>query len=580
MTEAVGRLGSLPSAEPRWRFDSRWILIGVPVALVCWLALVPLSFLFWQSFLTPYTAAKPSEWTLDNYRNAYFTAETIRLFFNSVIFASGTAVFALALGTTLAWLNERTNTPFKKLFFALAIIPLVIPGILFTVAWILLASPKIGLVNVWLQWLTGSDAVFVDIYTMTGMIWVDGLHYSPIAFLLMTAAFRSMDPALEESAQMSGASILQIARRITFKLAWPAALGSLLILFVRAIESFEVPALLGLPVGIHVYTSAIYHAIHQYPSQIGLASAYAATLLALCCIGIYVQSRLTYQASRFSTVTGKGFRPRTIDLGRWRWLAASLFVLYFLVIVLLPFLILVWSSLQKFYSAPSWAALQSVSLDSYRAVLDYPQFWSTVRNSLFLALTCAFIIVILGAVISWVVVRTKIPGRWLLDSLASMPLVFPGIVLGLSIMICYLYIDIGIYGTIWIMLVAYVTRFLPYGMRYVSTSMMQIHKELEESAAMSGASWALNFRRIVLPLLKPGLLAGFIYVVIVSIRELSSSILLYSPGTEVISIMIWELWQNGQYVELSALGVMLIMLLFVLVMIAQVIGKRFGIAEK
>jgi iron(III) transport system permease protein len=581
MTEAMGRLGDLPSAETsRWRFDSRWLLIGVPVALVVWLALVPLSFLFWQSFLTPYTASKPSEFTLDNFRNAYFTAETIRLFLNSVIFASGTAVFALSLGTALAWLNERTNTPFKKLFFALAIIPLVIPGILFTVAWILLASPKIGLLNVWLQWLTGTDAVFFNIYTMTGMIWVDGLHYSPIAFLLMTAAFRSMDPALEESAQMSGASIMQVARRITFKLAWPAALGSLLILFVRAIESFEVPALLGLPVGIHVYTSAIYAAIHQYPSQIGLASAYAVTLLVLCCSGIYLQSRLTYQATRFSTVTGKGFRPRTIDLGRWRWLAAALFVLYFVVIVLLPFLILVWSSLQKFYSAPSWAALNNISLDSYRAVLDYPQFWSTVGNSLFLALTCATIIVILGAVISWVVVRTKIPGRWLLDSLASMPLVIPGIVLGLSIMIVYLYIDIGIYGTIWIMLVAYVTRFLPYGMRYVSTSMMQIHKELEESAAMSGASWGMNFRRIVLPLLKPGLLAGFIYVVIVSIRELSSSILLYSPGTEVVSIMIWELWQNGQYVELSALGVMLIMLLFVLVMIAQLVGKRFGIAEK
>jgi iron(III) transport system permease protein len=203
-----------------------------------------------------------------------------------------------------------------------------------------------------------------------------------------------------------------------------------------------------------------------------------------------------------------------------------------------------------------------------------------VRNSLFLSLTCATTVIVVAAVISWVVVRTRIQGRWLLDSLASMPLVFPGIVLGLAIMICYLYIDIGIYNTIWIMLVAYVTRFLPYGMRYVSTSMMQIHKELEESAAMSGASWSMNFRRIVLPLLKPGLLAGFIYVVIVSIRELSSSILLYSPGNEVVSIMIWELWQNGQYVELSALGVMLILLLFVLVMIAQIIGRRFGIAER
>jgi iron(III) transport system permease protein len=581
MTDAVGRLGPLPHAEnTRWRLDSRWVLIGVPVALVVWLAIVPLAFLIWQSVLTPHTAAKPAEFTLDNFRTAYFTGEPFGLFVNSVIFASGTAVFALVIGTALAWMNERTNTPFKKLFFALSIIPLVIPGILFTVAWMLLASPKIGLLNVTLQWLFGTDMVFFNIYTMAGMIWVDGLHYSPIAFLLMTAAFRSMDPSLEESAQMSGASILQIAYRITFKLAWPAALGSLLILFVRAIESFEVPALLGLPVGIHVYTSAIFNAIHQYPSQIGLASSYAITLLVLCCFGIYLQSRLSYQSSRFSTVTGKGFRPRTIDLGPWRWLAASLFVIYFVVIVLLPFLVLVWTSLQRYYTAPSWDALHRLSFDNYRTVLDYPGFWTTVGNSLFLSLTCATTIILVAAVISWVVVRTKIPGRWMLDTLASMPLVFPGIVLGLAIMICYLYIDIGIYNTIWIMLVAYVTRFLPYGLRYVSTSMMQIHKELEESAAMSGASWSMNFRRIVLPLLKPGLLAGFVYIVIVSIRELSSSILLYSPGNEVISIMIWELWQNGQYVELSALGVMLILLLFVLVMIAQIIGRRFGIAER
>jgi iron(III) transport system permease protein len=580
MTEAVGRLEALPHAAARWQFDSRWILIGLPVALVVWLAVVPLGFLLWQSVLTPQTAGRPAEFTLENFRTAYVSAETARLFLNSVVFAAGTAALALVLGTALAWMNERTNTPFKKLFFALAIIPLVIPGILFTVAWMLLASPKIGLLNVALQALFGTDYVFFNIYTMSGMIWVDGLHYSPIAFLLMTAAFRSMDPSLEESAQMSGASILQVAWRITFKLAWPAALGALLILFVRAIESFEVPALLGLPVGIHVYTSAIFAAIHQYPSQIGLASSYAITLLVLCCFGIYLQSRLSYQGSRYSTVTGKGFRPRTIDLGRWRWLAASLFVLYFVVIVLLPFLVLVWTSLQKYYSAPSWEAFRRLSLDNYRIVLDYPSFWQTVGNSLFLALSCAVVVILTAAVIAWVVVRTKIPGRWLLDSLASMPLVVPGIVLGLSIMICYLTIDIGIYGTIWIMLVAYVTRFLPYGMRYVSTSMLQIHRELEESAAMSGASWSMNFRRIVLPLLKPGLLAGFIYVVIVSIRELSSSILLYSPGTEVVSIMIWELWQNGQYVELSALGVMLILLLFVLVMIAQLIGKRFGIAER
>ena len=577
MTSAAGRVASMPVAAPR--FDAKWLMIGIPVALVIWLALVPLAFLLWQSVLTPQTASAPAQFTLDNFRTAYFSTDTARLFLNSVQFSAGSALLALVVGTTLAFLNERTNTPFKTLFFALAIIPLVIPGILFTVSWIMLASPKIGIINLALQGLFTTDAVFVNIYTMAGMIFVDGLHYSPMAFLLMTAAFRSMDPALEESAMMSGASVPQVARRITLKLAWPAAFGALLILFVRSIESFEVPALLGLPVGIHVYTSSIYQAIHEYPSQIGLAAAYAVTLLLVTSLGIYVQARLSSQGAKYATVTGKGFRPRTIDLGNWRYFTAGLFILYFIVIVLLPFLVLVWSSLQKFYSAPSWAALSRVSLDSYRTVLDTPQFAQTVWNSLVLAVGCATVIMLVSAVISWIVVRTKLPGRWMLDNLASLPLVFPGLVLGLAIMVCYLTLDIGVYGTLWIMFIAYVTRFLPYGMRYSSGSMLQIHKELEESAAMSGATWGLTFRRVVLPLLKPGLLAGFIYVMIVSIRELSSSILLYSPGTEVVSIMIWELWQNGQYVELSALGVMLIVLLFLLVLLAQFVGRRFGIAE-
>jgi iron(III) transport system permease protein len=585
-TDTAGHLAHLhresDRTEPRrppWRGEAHWLLIGGPVVVVVWLALVPLTFLLWQSFLTPQSAAAPAHYTLDNFRTAYFSAETLRLFLNSVEFAIGAAALSLALGIALAWVNERTNTPFKKLFFALSIIPLVIPSILFTVSWHILASPKIGIINKVLQGVFDTDTVFVNIYTMGGMIWVDGLHYSPMAFLLMTAAFRAMDPSLEESALMSGASVLQVARRITLRLAWPAAASALLILLVRAVESFEVPALLGLPVGIQVYTSSIYLAIHQYPSQVGLASAYAVTLLLLTSVGIYLQSRLARHGARFATITGKGFRPRTIDLGGWRRLTASLFVLYFTVIVLLPFLVLIWSSLQRFYSVPSWAALRRASFASYYSVLDYPGFAGVVSNSLFLAFASATLIMLMTAVISWIVVRSRVPGRAILDNLASLPLVFPGLVLGLSIMICYLYIDIGIYGTIWIMLIAYVTRFMPYGMRYNSTSMLQIHKELEESAAMSGASWGMTFRRVVLPLLKPGLLAGWIYVLIVSIRELSSSILLYSPGTEVVSVMIWELWQNGQLAELSALGVMLILLLFCLVMLAQMLGKRFGVAE-
>ena len=561
------------------RLDYTWATIAIAVAVVAYLALLPLGFLLWQSFFTPRTAAKAAEFTFENFRIAYASTETAQLFFNSVQYATGSALFAFLVGGVLAWMNERTNTPFKTLFFALSLVPLIIPGILFTVAWIFLASPKIGLINIALQHLFDTKHVFVNVYSMWGMIWVDGLHYSPMAFLLMSATFRSMDPALEESALMSGASVLQTAWRITLKLAWPAIFATVLILFVRAIESFEVPALLGLPVGIHVFTSAIYHAIHQYPSQVGLACAYGVTLLLITTAGIYFQSRLSGKGGKYSTITGKGFRPRPIDLGRWRYLTAAIFIAYFLLIVVLPFLVLVWSSLQKFYTPPSLAALQNLTLDPYRFIFNYAPLTGAVWNTSVLAIASATVIMLVTSVICWITVKTKLPGRWLLDTLASVPLMFPGIVLGLAILIFYLNVKIGVYGTLWILFIAYLTRFLPYGMRYNTNSMLQIHKELEESAAMSGASWATTFRRVLLPLLKPGLIAGWIYIVIVSTRELSTSILLYSPGTEVVSVVIWELWENGQYVELSALGVMFIIALFFLVICAQLLGRTFGVKE-
>ena len=571
--------GYQATERPGHRFDWKWLVIGACVVFTVYIAVIPLAFLLWQSFRTPQTAAVDAVFTLDNYAEAYGSIETLRLFWTSIQFAFGTSVFAFVLGTTLAWMNERTNTPFKSVFFALSLIPLVIPSILFTVSWILLASPQIGIINLVLQGQLGLAEPPFNIYSLGGMIWVDGLHYSPMAFLLMTAAFRAMDPSLEESATMSGASILQVARRVTLRLVWPAIVATILILFVRSIESFEVPALLGLPTGIEVFTSAIYQAVHRYPSQVGLASAYAAALLIITTAGVYFVSTLSSRGSKYATMTGKGFRPRLIDLGRWRWLTAAIFVVYFLLIVVMPFSVLLWSSFQRFYSVPSMEAVRNLTLDPYRFIFGYPNLLRAVVNSVMLSFGAATIVMLVTSVICWIVVKTKIRGRWILDNIASLPMVFPGLVLGLSIMIFYLNVDVGVYGTIWIMLIAYVTRFMPYGLRYNTTSMLQIHRELEESAAMSGASWGTTFHRIILPLLKPGLLAGCIYVMIVSIRELSTSILLYSPDTQVISIVIWELWENGQYVELSALGVLFILSLLVLVLVAQWLGKKYGVKE-
>jgi iron(III) transport system permease protein len=250
-------LPDVPQAPSLRRFDARWIVVGACIALVAWLAVVPLGFLLWQSVRSPATAALPASFTLGNYAAAYAQGETARLFANSLAFAAGTAAVSFVAGTLLAWLNARTNTPLRRLFFGLSLVPLIVPGVLFVVAWILLGSPRIGLVNVALRRLFATDAVFVDVYSLWGMVAIDGLHHVPIAFLMMSAAFRAMDPSLEESALMSGAGVLTVARRITLRLAGPAAGATLLILFVRALESFEAPALLGLPAGIPVFTSAI-----------------------------------------------------------------------------------------------------------------------------------------------------------------------------------------------------------------------------------------------------------------------------------------------------------------------------------
>ena len=306
-------VGSPVTAPAFWRrIDLKWVVIGVSVAVVSYLAMIPLVFLLWQSFFTPQTATKAAEFTLGNYVEAYTSLETLRLFFNSLKFAAGSAVFAFLVGTLLAWMNERTNTPFKTLFFALSIIPLIIPGILFTVAWILLGSPKIGIINLVLQGWFGTDYVFFNVYSMWGMIWVDGLHYSPMAFLLMTAAFRSMDPSLEESAMMSGASIFQIAWRVTLKLSWPAIFATMLILFVRAIESFEVPALLGLAGGhrgVHLVDLPGHPPVSEPDRpRFVLRGDAAVDHHGRACTS---SRACPSQGSKYSTMTGKGFRPRT-----------------------------------------------------------------------------------------------------------------------------------------------------------------------------------------------------------------------------------------------------------------------------
>ncbi|HEY0889099.1 MAG TPA: iron ABC transporter permease [Nocardioides sp.] len=549
------------------------LILGVVALVVAYLAIVPLWFLIQGTFFDSQTNA----FTFSGFTRAYTDDQAFEMLRNSVWFAIGSAVLSLVVGTALAFLNVRTDVPFKGLFFAASIIPLVIPGILYTVAWIFLASPDIGLVNFVLEPIFGEGAV--DIYTVWGMIWVEGLHLSPITFLFMVAAFRAQDPSLEESALMSGASRIAVLRRITVPLLRPAIAASVLIMTVRALESFEVPALLGLQNGIYVFTSKIYFMLRTYPQDLNGAGALALGLLAIAALGMIIEHLLSRGAKAYQTVTGKGFRPRPIELGKWRPLAGVAIIGYFLLTVILPMLMLVYTSLLPYYQRPSAKAFQSMSFDNYGDLLHLSQATTALKNSLMLGAGAATLVMLFMAIAAWIVVRSNIPGRKILDLLSFAPLVIPGLVLGLALQFVYLRHPIAIYGTIWILLVAYCTRYMPYGMRYAVTSMQQISSELEESASVSGATWWQVFRRVLLPLLMPGLLAGWIYIFVVSFRELSSSILLYSSGNEILSILIWEQFENGKFTTLAALGVVMVAILMLLVSIAYKLGAKVGLQQ-
>src|SRR6266542_3461527 len=511
-TAAIPRPAS--ASLPSFR-DPALLIPVVGAGVLIYLAVLPLLMLLIGSFQAE-VAPREFVYTLKNYRAAYASEYTYSTFMNSLIFASGSAGLSFIIGTLLAWLTERTNTPLRGLFV-------------------------------------------------------------PLAFLMMVAAFKSMDPSLEESAMMSGARTWQTFKRITLRLLMPTAGSVLLILFVRTLESFETPALIGIPARISVYTSVIFLTFDEYPPDYGRGGALAVGLLLLSAIGVWLYTRATKEGKKFQTVTGKAFRPRQFDLGPWRWLGLGFLTTYFLFVVLLPFLVLFWASFLPFFAAPSLDALSKLSLDNYRYLSGFRPFWEAMKNSILLATLTATVAMVLTSLVAWIVYKSRLRGAWLLDFLAFVPITIPGIVMGMSLILLYVAFPLPIYGTIWLLLIAYVTRFIPYGMRSASGSILQIHSELEEAAAASGASWWETFRRVTLPLLRPGFAAGWIYICIVSFREFSTSVLLATGESRVLSILLFTMFEQGQVTVVAAIGVLMIATLLAIVALFYKVSGRVGI---
>jgi len=551
--------------------------VALLALLLIWLIMVPLAVVIWGAFRDG-QPGQAGEYTLMKFVAAY-RGTLLTTIGNTLIFALGSSFLCLAIGTFLAWVTERTDVPLRPFIYAVSLFPLIAPGVLMASAWVLVLHPKIGVINVAARSFFGIDEVVFNGYSMAGMIWAQAMDQVSLPFLLMAAAFRSMDPSLEEASAVAGARLGTIMRTVTLPLLLPAVLAVFLLVFVRAIESFDVPAVLGVPAGIPVFATQVFLAVWDVPQDYNVASAFGVGYLVISLFLLYLYHRATRMSERYVTVTGKAFRPRRMQLGRWRW-PVSLFSLLLLTLgVGLPVFVFLWTSFVQFYQIPSLAQVSHFSLDNYRAIFELPNTAQSISNTLLVGISSSLIIVLLAAIISWIVIRSRIRGRKFLDFLSFSPIAIPGTVMGLALLWLYLVVPIPIYATIWILILAFVGKYITVAVRSTHASLQQISVELEEVSTVSGASWGRTFRSVVLPLMAPGLVVAFIYSLSLTFKVLSMPILLGSVDTKLMSVMIYNLYEDGQYPMLSALGVILLLLVLALSIIGAYIGKRFGVKQ-
>jgi iron(III) transport system permease protein len=541
------------------------ILLVASAGLAIWFVFVPLAALFYNA-LTEDTGFGPGAFTLDNFVEAYASWHILRLLANSIIFATATAAVTFVMGALVAWVVERTDAPGGALFHTLSLLSFAIPGLLMAMAWIFVLSPNIGWANALIKSAFSLAEAPVSIYSMAGMTWALASHYFPLAYLALGPALRVLDVRMEEAALMAGGGYAYVFRKVTLPLLRPAILSALLLLFVMGMASYEVPRLIGRPARIDVFTTDIQGAIIGTPPAFGVASALSLTLLAICTVAVLLYRRATRNAESFATITGKGYRPSRIKLGRWRWPVALGVGAMFVLALGLPLFTLIWQSFFRNLAQPFVSSTAQATLDNYEFILTYPIFLAAVRTSVVLAAMAATFVAGLTFLMAWIAQRALPRYGFILDALAFAPIAIPGVIVGAGILVAYLMLPIPIYNTIWILLVAYVTLYLPYGMRFASSGLVQIHRELEEVAAVAGASLPQVFARIMLPLMAPVLLAGWIYVFVLAVRELGASIFLVGPGTHVlgtISLTMWE--EGGSYGAVAALGVIQIVPLILIV---------------
>lgn len=555
----------------RTMLNTRTALTPSLIAIVGFLTVCPVVMLVFGSFSEGIGAF--GTFTLEKYIQSYTDPEFAEIIVNTVIFTIGSAFVATLLALFLAYLNTRTDIPFKFLFGIISIIPMMIPHILFSVSWVLLLNPSNGLINLFLQQILSLENSPFNIYTLGGMILVEGLLDLPIAYLILAPAMAAFDVSLEESSKVSGASNLRTLTRVTLPVLRPAILASFILVIVRSLASFAVPSIIGMPGRIYVLATHIYRIIATgFAADFGMAAAVGMSALAASITLIYLYRYLTSESEKYVTISSRGYRPALIELKNAKYPLFGIVALLSFVLIVLPVLVLFYTSLVPYSMVPSAKAFSMMSWKHWLAVLKDPISLLSLKNSVFLGIVGASLGVILSIFVSYVIVKVRTPAAGVLESLSFLSFSFPGIVIGVGFM--WFFVRTPLYATIWSLLIGYIATYLPYGIRPLTSAFIQIHSHLEESSRVCGGGTLYTLRRIVIPLLIPGVVSGWILMATMFVRELTLSVVLSRPGTEVLAVQILRFAEDGLWGKLSALGIMMIFISSTLVVIASLIGIK------
>ena len=548
-----------------------WAVLAIVVFVV---AILPLFYTVDAAFYRETRVGLSSDRSLTAVLNVYATAEYWAYLASALWLAAIVTALSLVVGMVMALLVARTDIPLKGTFDLLIIMPLFLSPFTGMIAWIALGSKKTGFINGTILALFRSVGIelapLINVWSFSGAVWVMFLFFCPFVYLFTIGNLRGMDSSLEEAARTTGASVMQTLWRITLPMSLPAILAAGMLVFVLAAEMYTIPGIIGSNAGFTTLPWKIYEDSTVFPVHRAHAAAAGTLLLWVTILGIWLQRRITRQSERFVTVTGKGFRGRPLKLGAWKPAALVIIVFYILCADVLPFGSLLISSFMK-YSAPA-ITTEIFTLKHYHDIFTFQNFRDALWNTLLLAILSGAACVLIGFMITFMELRRPSPETRFLAFLGVLPVAVPGLVYGIGLL--WVYLQTPLYGTIWILLLAFVAKFLPYGIVVSRAGILQIHPEMEQSARISGASPLLALRKIIIPLVKPTLIAILFFVMLQSIKELSASVLLYSQRSQVLAVLTWHYMDAGEYQFAAAIGVLQTILMIAMVVVTRMV---FGV---